>query len=172
MNRKENLFDREAILPVFFMKECAWHQLNVSMKDFHWPYSDNLLKIHRFISVHLQQVIVLHHVPATLGGITLLLLGSSSHVDLSEAKDQNRHELNYRREKHELQDECDGLERMLQEEGRIERGKSKVALLIPESERAAPGQARAPPPGNDVTVPQPVTRTTHHSPPLLRSEAS
>lgn len=39
-----------------------------------------------------------------------------------------------------------------------EGGKSKVALLVPESERAAPGHARAPPPGGDVTVPQPVTR--------------
>lgn len=124
--------------------------INVSMKDVHWPYSDNLLQIQRFISVHRQQASVLHHVPVTLGGITFLLLVSS--------EDQNRHELNYRTEKLELQDECDGVERMLLAEGRRKEGSQRLHYLSQNGSVQRPVTLGLRPLGDDVTVPQPVTR--------------
>lgn len=75
------------------MKDGARHPFSVSMKDFHSLFGNNFLKIDRFSGP------VLHRVPAPLGGITPLLLGSSSRADASEAEDQNGHELNYGTEK-------------------------------------------------------------------------
>lgn len=81
------------------------------------------------MSICSRAVSVLHHVPVTLGGITLLLLVSSSHADESEAEDQNIHELNYRTEKLELQDGCDGVEMTLLAEGRRKDGSQRSHYL-------------------------------------------
>lgn len=122
-------------------------------------FTDHIVTIYlKFTDLSVSVSSVLHHVPVTLGGITLLLLVSSSHADVSEAEDQNRRELNYRTEKLELQDECDGVERMLLAEGRRKEGSQRSHYLSQNRSVQRPVTLGLRPTGDDVTVPQPVTR--------------
>lgn len=77
---------------------------------------------------------------------------------MSEAEDQNRHELNYRTVKLELQDECDGVERIILAEGRRKEGSQRSHYLSQNRSVHRPVTLGLRPPGGDVTVPQPVTR--------------